>query len=568
MINIIKKEFNLIGTFFEYFKPYKWHIILVETAMLISIGVQAVQPLIWGKIVVFLFEKNREKFLLYILYTMIIFFVNSVIDFIQQYSLENISEGARFELKKNICNIILRLPIKTINDMNLGEVYTRLEGDTSAVIEGIMNSIFTYVNNIVKVIVIGVVILKMNTFLAVIILLGTPVTALFAVKYGSIMKKINMEALHIQDDYSSLVQQIIYGIREIHAIRINSVMNKKYENEADKVKTKNMELVVKQNSYGIVGNAISFVMDTLILFIGGNMILNGSLIYEYYVAFSSYAQQFSQAYKKILNNNIAIQTTLNSVQRLSELIDSEKRYKSKHYKVIETKKCDGNIEFKNVSFKYNDSGYAVKNISFKIKKNTTVGIIGNNGSGKSTIVNLLLNLYDADEGEILMDGVNVNNISERSMERDIFPVMQNTFLFNTSIKENFLLIKPDATDEEIINACKKTYIHEFIESLPDKYDSKIGENGVSMSGGQRQRLILARCILKNSKILIFDEATSSIDKESVYCIKKMIEGLSKEHTIIIVTHDTSIFDIFDEIIYISDGQVDGVKTIQNSEVSI
>ncbi len=382
------------------------------------------------------------------------------------------------------------------------------------------------------------------------------------------MKKINMEALHIQDDYSSLVQQIIYGIREIRAVRINGVMGKKYENEANKVKKKDMELVVKQNSYGIVGNAISFVMDTLILFVGGNMILNGTLIYEYYVAFSSYAQQFSQAYKKILNNNIAIQTTLNSVQRLSELIDSEKRYKAKHYKVMETKKCDGNIEFKNVSFKYNDSGYAVKNISFKIKKNTTVGIIGNNGSGKSTIVSLLLNLYDADEGEILIDGVNVNNISEHSMERDIFPVMQNTFLFNTSIRENFLLIKPDATDEEIINACKKTFIHEFIESLPDKYDSKIGENGVSMSGGQRQRLILARCILKDSKILIFDEATSSIDKESVYCIKKMIEGLSKEHTIIIVTHDTSIFDIFDEIIYISDGQADGGKTIQNSEVSI
>ena len=555
----IKKDIQLIKSFWKYFKPFNLQIILIEIVSLISIGMQTVQPLIWGKVVVFLFEKDKEMFFLYTFYTMVIFLVNSAIDFFQSYNMESLTESVKLELKKDICNKILELPMKTINAINLGEVHMRLEGDTSSVVNGILNTIFICTNSILKVVILGIVILKMNFILSAIILIGTPITAIIVIKFSSVMRKLNKEALNMNDSYLNLVQQIIYGIREIRAIRIVDIMSKKYEEKADELKKKNMQLTLYENLYQMVGSAINFIMNTLILLIGGIMILNGTLVYEYYVAFSSYAQQFTEAYKKILNNNVYIQTTLNSIERLTELINNGHTNKVKNYEVFTTKSCNGNIKFKNVSFKYDNSGYSVKDINFEIKSNTTVGIVGKNGSGKSTILNLLLKLYDVDEGEILIDDVNINNISDSSMRRDLFPIMQNSFLFNATIRENFLLIKPDATEEEIINACKKAYIHEFVNSLPNKYDTKVGENGISMSGGQRQRLVLARSILKNAKILIFDEATSSIDKESVEFIKKFIKRLSNNHTIIVITHDTSIFDIFDKTIYIDEGKLTEIK---------
>lgn len=304
----IKKDIQLIKNFGKYFKSFVWRIVLIEIILLIRVGMHAIQPLIWGKIVVSLFEKNEGMFLLYTSYTIIVFLANSAIDFLENYYIEGLTESIKFELKRDICDVILRLPMKIINAMNLGEVHMRLEGDTNAVVSGILNFIFTCTSSILKVVVIGIIIIRMNLFLAVIILIGTPVTALVVIKFGTIMRKLNKEALNIQDNYSNLVQQIIYGIREIRAVRIDNLISKKYENDASEVKKKNMQLTVYENVYGIVGNAISFIMDTLILLVGGIMILNGTLVYEYYVAFSSYAQQFSQAYKRFLNNNINMQT--------------------------------------------------------------------------------------------------------------------------------------------------------------------------------------------------------------------------------------------------------------------
>lgn len=550
-----KNDIKLLKKTLRYFRKFKLKIILIEIVLLISIGMQSIQPLIWGNIVVSLFEKNNEMFFLYVFYTIIIFLINIFIDFFHNYSMQNLVEDVKLEMKKEILNKILELPMKTINTINLGEIHTRLEGDTNSVVNGILNIVFIYANSIIKVLVLGTVILRMNLFLACIILIGTPITAIIVVKLSFKMRQLNKEALSVQDSYSNLVHQIIYGIREIKAIRICNILSKKYEEKANDLKQKHMQLNIYENIYGITGSIINYIMNTVILLLGGIMILNNMLIYEYYVAFSSYSQQFTESYKRFLNININLQTTMNSIERLNELIENNNAGKVKYCETLMMKKYSGNIKFKNVSFKYNDSGYVAKNINFEIKSNTTVGIIGNNGGGKSTIINLLLKLYDVDEGEILIDDININHMPEQLMKRIIFPVMQNTFLFDATIKENFLLVKPDATEEELINACKRAYIYEFIDSLPDKLDTRIGQNGISMSGGQRQRIVLARSILKNSKILIFDEATTSIDKESVNCIKKVIKQLSYDHTIIVVTHDSSMFDIFDEIIYIDDGKL-------------
>jgi len=216
---------------------------------------------------------------------------------------------------------------------------------------------------------------------------------------------------------------------------------------------------------------------------------------------------------------------------------------------------EGTIKFNKVNFSYNGTDDILKNINFTIKPNTITGIVGRNGCGKTTTINLMLGLYYADEGKVTLDGVDIKYISEEVLKKGIFPSIQNSFLFNSSIKDNLLLVKPDATNDDIIYACRKAGIHEYIISLKEGYDTVIGENGAELSGGQRQKLVLSRSILSNSKIMIFDEITSSIDFETTKKIKEIFYELSDDHTIIIISHDESMFDIYDQILFMDAGEI-------------
>lgn len=257
-----------------------------------------------------------------------------------------------------------------------------------------------------------------------------------------------------------------------------------------------------------------------------------------------------------------------SANRVFEIISSD-ILKKEEFGNKDIKKLEGNFEFKNVKFSYNNKQKVLKNLSFKINANETIAFVGKSGSGKSTIFSLINKLYNIDDGSIKLDGVNINDLSKDTIRNNMSIITQNPYIFNFSIKDNLKLVKSNMTDKEMKEICKMASLHDFIMTLPDKYDTLIGEGGVTLSGGQRQRLAIARALLKKTEIIMFDEATSALDNETQYEIKKAINNMKGQYTILIVAHRLSTVIDSDRIIIIDDGKNIGEGThedlIKNNE---
>ena len=258
-------------------------------------------------------------------------------------------------------------------------------------------------------------------------------------------------------------------------------------------------------------------------------------------------------FHRIIEHDFGISEFTANMRRIKSLLEDSELEKEK-FGNIDYDNIKGNIEFKNVTFGYGED-VVLKNISFKIKSNEKNAFIGMSGSGKTTIFKLLLRQYENYEGEILIDGHDIKDFSETSLRNAISIVNQEPMLFNMSIKENLLMVNPEATDKQIIQACKLANIEEFIETLPNKYDEIVLENDNNLSVGQKQRLAIARVILKNTPIILFDEVTSSLDKKSKKEIEKTIDTLSKIKTVIVIAHTLDSVENFDNIIVIKDGAI-------------
>lgn len=329
-----------------------------------------------------------------------------------------------------------------------------------------------------------------------------------------------------------------------------------YLNILKSIKEKNIKISITNSIAQTLSQTINYLTQLSVMATGGYFIFIGILSLEKFIAFSQYASQFSSSLFNIGKLNTNIQQALASLERIFSMIDNF-NYQHQQYgdKIIE--KMEGNIKFDNVSFNYIDSFPVLKNVTIEIHNGNKISFVGKSGSGKTTIFNLLLRLYDVTAGDILLDNIKIQDLSEETLRRNIAVVMQEPFLFSGTILENLLMGKPDATDDEIEKACKLAYIHDYICSLPGRYNSLVGQNGINMSVGQKQRIAIARAILKNATVILFDEATSSLDNESQFNIKKALDELSKDHTIVIIAHRLLTVIDSDEIFVIENGEVVG-----------
>ena len=304
---------------------------------------------------------------------------------------------------------VLELQVEKITKLSYGELFNRLEKDTSAVANGMIEIIFNVSTNLIKIVTVGIVMLRMNLYLAAIILMGTPLVAFVVSKFGKKIRKLNEENLKVHDKYYSFVQQIVSGIFEIKAMRIYKNIIEKYRKLTQNVYDSDMKMALYSNGFSAFGNIFNLIMDVSILLVGGNMILNRTLAYEYFIAFTSYEKQFSSAYMNILNINLKFQTMITSIERIyNSFSENDCLLVPKS----DVSSVEGNIKFNNVNFSYNGTDKILKNINFAIKPNTITGIVGKNGCGKTTTINLMLGLYYANEGKVTLDGVDIKHISE------------------------------------------------------------------------------------------------------------------------------------------------------------
>lgn len=287
------------------------------------------------------------------------------------------------------------------------------------------------------------------------------------------------------------------------------------------------------------------------------MIVNSFLSIGNFLILFLYKSKISSFVKSISNIREKLVDGETSAKRVFEIIDGG--FEKENFGELELQDIKGKIEFKNVCFSYDDTTL-FKDLSFVINPNEIVAFVGKSGEGKSTIINLLNKNYIINSGQILIDDVDLYDLNEQSIRNIMTAVPQVPYIFNMTIEDNLRLVKPNATHEEIERVCKEVEIHDFIQSLPQKYKSFIGENGLTLSGGQRQRLAIARCLLKESKIILFDEATSALDNETQEKITDVIHKISKDHTIILIAHRLSTIIESDKIFVLNEHSIEAVGT--------
>ena len=329
-------------------------------------------------------------------------------------------------------------------------------------------------------------------------------------------------------------------------------MNDNFKNIVRNIYFKINKQMITERNYNawiyILNCTLEFIIFTTCVL----LIINKAGSFAFFMAMTYYVYRFMNTIELMMNLSTSIQKMKVSIERLSEILDN-KLYKDEKFGIVSKTDILGNIEFKNITFKYpNEEKEIFEEFNLTIPTGKKVAIVGKSGQGKTTIFNLLLRYFDSDTGVILVDDIPIEDFTEDSLRENIAIIRQEPFIFNKTILENLKIIDPYMSLKKIRNACKLAEIDEYIMSLPNKYDTMIGEGGINLSGGQKQRLAIARALLKNSKIILFDEATSALDNDNQSKIKQAIDNLVKDHTIIIVAHRLSTI-IDADVIYLIDG---------------
>lgn len=447
----------------------------------------------------------------------------------------------------------LNLPAVAFEEMSSGEIINRITSDADS-----LSFTFGKMINMISSIVTALVILVyvfFNSWIVGLILISFLVVLYFIIKkYNPLLKDAHKERKASQDVFTSLANESIRGIREIKTLGIKDHLitsAKKNVDDIFKISKKEINL---ETRFDII---VSFLKTTLEV---GTFIVCIILLYykqitlTFFIAMTYYIYRYMWFIECLNDFTQTYQKVSVSLDRVNEILEN-KKYNDVVFGKTNIEKVKGEIEFKNVTFAYPNEDSVLKNFNLVIEPNKKIAIVGASGQGKSTLFNLITRLFDASKGEITIDGVNILDISEECLRKNISIIRQDPFIFNRTIMENFKIVDEDIKLKEVKACIKEAYLDEYIESLPKKYDTVLGEGGVNLSGGQKQRLAIARTLAKKSKIILFDEATSALDNNSQEFIKKSIDNLVKDHTVVIVAHRLSTIIDADIIYVIDDGKV-------------
>lgn len=460
---------------------------------------------------------------------------------------------------KDMYNKYQNLPAIAFEKAGVGELINRLSSDPDRVLD-LLNQLVKMILKIIMALIIVIVSFKISIFIGIEITIFAIIMGIISSKYFPVIKSTQKEIKKESDKLIKRATENLTGIREIKALGIKNNMINLINNDIDNYCNKSLKINRYESVYSGLNNIVYYVLQFIILLTCGYLFIKGHIVYSVLMMVHTYIWRIDEVAETLSSFGVNYNKVKVSLSRIDEVVNN-KIFKDEIYGDINLNNPKGNVTFKNVSFKYTKKeNLTLDNLSLNIKTNQKTAIVGRSGNGKTTIFNLLLRYFDVTNGEVLIDGVDIKNLTEESLRKTISCVRQNPFLFNMSIFENFKIVKPNITLKEVKEVCKRAYIDEYIESLPKKYNTNIGEGGINLSGGQKQRLAIARTLLLNTKIILFDEATSALDNESQKYIKMTIDDLTKDHTIIIIAHRLSTIIDADEILVIENGKLESKGT--------
>ena len=443
------------------------------------------------------------------------------------------------------------LPARAFEEKSSGEFINRITNDSSTIADS-FRQILRITISLFTCAIVFIYICFNSWVVALEVIIYLVLFYIISHKYLPSIKEKQKEINKEKDRAVAEVSESVRGIREIRALGIRKSMNDNFKNIVRNIYFKINKQMITERDYNawiyILNCTLEFVIFTTCIL----LIINGTGSFAFFMSMTYYVYRFMNTIELMMNLSTSIQKMKVSIERLSEILDN-KLYKDEKFGIVSKTDILGNIEFKNITFKYpNEEKEIFEEFNLTIPTGKKVAIVGKSGQGKTTIFNLLLRYFDSDAGVILVDDIPIEDFTEDSLRENIAIIRQEPFIFNKTILENLKIIDPYMSLKKIRNACKLAEIDEYIMSLPNKYDTMIGEGGINLSGGQKQRLAIARALLKNSKIILFDEATSALDNDNQSKIKQAIDNLVKDHTIIIVAHRLSTI-IDADVIYLIDG---------------
>lgn len=554
------KKYNNFKILWHYLKDEKPRLILYMLLVLSSYLPVLFAAYFWGKALEFLILKDIMGFIKYLalwegIYILLFSFLQIPRDKIYNYLEIKFIENVSMDLYKKIdC-----LPAKAFEDIGVGEFINRLYNDPDRVME-LLAKLIKLICKALVVVAILILAFSISWVIGLEIVIFGIVMGYISTKYFPKIKKTQEQIKKQSDAYVKTATENITGIREIKSLGIKKNIEKSIKECLTALFTDTKKIKNHEVWYYGFNNLAYFTLQFVILLTCGYFFIQGKITYATFIMMEMYIWRIDEVVESISEFGVSYNKVTVSLKRIDEIINN-RLYKDEQFGKKSLVNNSGVIEFKNVKFKYSeDEDYTLNGLNLKVVPNKKIAVVGKSGNGKSTIFNLLLRYFDSTTGEILIDGINIKDLTEKSLRENISIIRQAPFLFNLTILENFKLVKPNVTLKEVRKYCKEAYIDDYIMSLPNKYNTVIGEGGINLSGGQKQRLAIARTLLLNTKIILFDEATSALDNESQEYIKKTINNLVKDHTIIIVAHRLSTIVDADIINIIDKGKLESSGT--------
>ena len=501
-------------------------------------------------------DNGNAQMALFITIALVIstFLLKNIFGYLALQHVMYLKNGVLTDLRKTIYDKIISLPLSFYSKRQKGDVMARVLGD----INEMQNSFFIVLELIVKeplTIVFSLVF--MFTFswkLTLFVVLFIPLAGLIISRIGKTLKSQSLEAQQESGKLISTVEETLTGLKIVKSYNAESLFKFKFNAFADKILKLSNNIGVKNNLAGPLSEVLGIVTIAVLLWYGGKLVLIDKIIEgTSFISFMGLAYSILTPAKAISKASYRVKNGMAAADRVFEILHHDNQMVDAD-DATELSDFTDKIYISNISFRYNDD-LVLKNFSVSVSKGKTIALVGQSGSGKSTIANLLTRFYDVNKGSIKIDGNNIKNVTKNSLRSLMGLVTQDSILFNDTIKNNILIGKPDASENEILEALKIANAWEFVKELPQGIDTNVGDAGNNFSGGQKQRLSIARAVLKNPPIMILDEATSALDTESERLVQVALENMMKNRTSIVIAHRLSTIQNADQIIVMNKGEI-------------
>lgn len=543
---------------YPYFKREKKAlIILIIISLIISIF-NSFGPALMAKVLDYATSSRLDEALKYLLFVvglaLVIDFFDKIV-FIRNYT--KIQESITNNIKKDVISSYFEIDNKELLKTSSGIFLTRITSDP----DNIINAFDAVRGNFTKIlsnIFVFIYIFHINFVLGIITVIGTISVYLVEKsamdKWNAYRKRRNK----LRDRNTTIINEGLKGTHDIKLLNIVEHFKNKVSGNLDELCNDTVGSIKVDSGYVFLRTIVVYAFTAVLIVLSIYFVKFDVIKVSSLIAIFMYKDRLFTSILYLAWTERQLKEFALSAERIFEVIDHSK-FKLEHYGNKRVNELSGKIEFKNVYFKY-EKDSVLKGVSFNIEPKDTVAIVGKSGSGKTTIVNLISKIYEVDKGSILLDGNNINDLDKYSIRNNISVISQKPYLFNMTIKENLLLVSPNASQKQIENVCKICELHDYIMNLPKKYNTLVGEGGVTLSGGECQRVAIARALLMKTNIILFDEATSALDNETQENIQKAINNISSEYTMIIIAHRLSTIKNCNKIIVIDDGKVSGIGT--------